>query len=137
MSDTDTATVVWSKDEGRFLKMVLKMAAESDTDIGTAAKKYEEAMGTEFNFVGGTEEFYDDPPTPADLLKNFEGSRWTGTRTDYEALQTALTVAVTEMTQAGQPVYEEMDTIDGIHTKIRRAYEGVGGETVGPDERPY
>lgn len=129
-------TMTLSQAETRFLKLVLKTAGEEDVDIAVAAEKYEEHWGIPFTFGGGTDEFYADPPTPVELLRNLDGQQWTGTRTDYEALQTALTMFVHDAAQAGQPVHEMHDTIEGIQTKIRRAYAAVGGDTVGPDDHP-
>lgn len=139
MTDTETdqtATVTWNTEEARFVKMVLKTAGENDMNIERSMNLIHEMTGMNVAFVGGTEEFYEDPPSPSDLLRNFEGGKdqqWTGTRTDYEALQTCLTVFIHESLQAGQPVYEEMEVIDDIHRKIRGAVDELGGETVGAD----
>lgn len=135
-SGTLRYTMTLSQAETRFLKLVLKTASEEEVDIAVAAKKYEEHWGKSFTFVGGTDAFYADPPTPIELLRNLDGQQWTGTRTDYEALQTALTLFVHDAARAGQPVHEIQDTIEGIQTKIRRAYAAVGGNTVGPDAHP-
>lgn len=132
----ETAEISLTKAQGRLVKTALKTASERDSSLERSAELLEQTHGTEIEFYGQTEDMAEDPPTPVDLLGNFVGEsdqRWVGTLTDYQALQTSLTVWITESLNAGQSVYEMMDEIEGIQRKIRRGVEETGGETVGPD----
>lgn len=122
-------TIGLSKKETTFVTVLLRQSEEGDTNIEKSMELVKEAMGIEAMFVGGSEEFYTDPPTPEDIQEGLEGQRLTVTRPKVEALQTLITVFSFKLTmEEGSADYVGvLEVIDGLHKKIRDAYEELGG----------
>lgn len=135
--DDPTATLVFSQREARFVEVVLRQANESDVDIHRSAELAEELTGQPTQFVGGTEEFYADPPSIGELREALTGQEMTLSRTGIEAFQTVITVWGMKYSrevmegvgddESGGGTLDVLTLITGIHRKIRDAYEEVGG----------
>lgn len=117
--------IVFDKDESAFVEAVLVSAKENDTDIEKANELVHELTGANVAFVGGTEEFHEDPPSASAVYDCFSGQRFEGNRTQVEALQTVLSVYVFDLMRSRELDDPEglMDLLDGIHDKITEAHE--------------
>lgn len=132
--EMQTATIVFSEEEARMVKLILRTAGEADSSLTEWARSTPVEMDAEGVLDSVSPELR-DMPEPAELLRLFgpNDRRWGGTIVDYVALNTAFTTWLHKESDRGT-LSDHFDTQVGIMNKIRAGTSEITGEDMGTIE---